>query len=293
MNKLKIPGILILLFIKLSDISSQPLHFGLFGGTSTYIGDLSDKISPFQKPVNGAFGVSVNYELYEQFIIRAGILHAGVAGADSLGSKPNLKLRNLSFQSSIIEFSLVGEFYLFNLYDRPYSPYFFGGLALFHFNPYAYTVSGQKVYLQPLSTEGQGIPGYSIKPYKLTQLAIPFGGGIKYAINDELRIGLEMGFRKLFTDHLDDLSTNFADANDLLATKGVLAVEMAYREDEVAGGNPVYPVKGAQRGGEKSKDFYYTVGVHLTYKLGADNSGSGIYNGGRKNSRMGCPVINY
>ena len=286
MNKLKVPLILIFFIFRLSVSSSQSIHIGLYGGTSTYIGDLSDKVLPDLKLIKGAFGVSVNYELFDQFIIRAGFTHAKVAGADSLGSKPNLKLRNLSFQSDIAEFSLTGEFYLFNLYDRHLSPYFFGGVAVFHFNPYAYTMAGQKVFLQPLSTEGQGLPGYSVKAYKLTQLAIPFGGGIKYAINDELRIGLEFGLRKLFTDHLDDLSTNYADANDLFNAKGALAVKMAYREDEVAGGNPFYPTKGTQRGGEKVKDYYYTFGFHLTYKLGGENSGS-------KNNRMGCPAVNY
>ncbi len=101
-----------------------------------------------------------------------------------------------------------------------------------------------RVYLKPLSTEGEGLPGYpDRKPYSLTQLAIPFGGGVKFAITNDWHIGLEVGLRKLFTDYLDDVSSTYADPNDLLTAKGQLAVDLSYRGDEVVGGDPVYPTK--------------------------------------------------
>src|SRR6185295_9077554 len=99
--------------------------------------------------------------------------------------------------------------------------------------------------------EGQGIAGYQRSPYALTQFAIPLGGGVKYALTSNIHTGLEIGIRKLFTDYLDDVSTTYADPNDLLAAKGQLAVDMSYRGDEIAGGDPNYPTKGAQRGGSK------------------------------------------
>lgn len=55
------------------------------------------------------------------------------------------------------------------------------------------------------------------------------------SLNDNLRIGVEAGLRKLFTDHLDDVSGNYVDEADLLAAKGQLAVDLSYRGDEVAG----------------------------------------------------------
>ena len=61
--------------------------------------------------------------------------------------------------------------------------------------------------LQPLGTEGEGFYKGE-KKYNLTQLAIPIGGGFKYAISNNVRIGIEVGFRKLFTDYLDDVSEN-------------------------------------------------------------------------------------
>ena len=268
----------------------QKIHIGLFGGVSAYEGDLVDKVFP-KKVTNGVIGVSVNYELMEQFMVRGGFNYSIVGGADRFSTNDSLIARNLAFETKIAEFSLIGEYYLFNLYEQKFSPYLFAGLAVFHFDPYAYNSSKQKIFLKPLSTEGEGLSQYpDRKPYSLTQPAIPFGGGIKYAITDNLRIGLELGMRKLFTDYLDDVSKTYVDPNDLLAAKGQLAVDMSYRGDELPGGNPSYPSKGAQRGGANHKDWYYFLGLHLTYRLGGGDGG-GSYMPGKKNKRYGCPRV--
>jgi hypothetical protein len=105
---------------------------------------------------------------------------------------------------------------------RPWiTPYVFVGVAVYHFNPYAYDTTGKKVYLQPLSTEGEGLPQYpGRKEYALTQLAIPFGGGIKFRITDRVVLAYEIGMRKLFTDYLDDVSNTYVSETVLLAAKG-------------------------------------------------------------------------
>lgn len=278
----------ILLLMGIVSLSAQNIHIGIFGGLSAYNGDLTEKIFP-KKVTNGAIGITGSYELTDQILLRAGFTYSIVGGADRYNTDTVLINRNLSFETTILEFSAVGEYYLLNLYDQRYSPYIFGGLAVFHFNPYAYDVNKQKVYLKPLSTEGQGISGYpDRKPYSLTQIALPFGGGIKFAVTDNIRVGLEMGIRKLFTDYLDDVSKTYIDEVDLLNAKGQQAVDMSYRGDEV-GGSPTYPAKDAQRGGQKNKDYYYFTGIHLTYKLG-NGGGGGM--GGRK-SKTGCPVNVY
>ena len=277
-----------LFFLVLSNfVFSQSFHVGLFGGTSNYQGDLSDKffVGKLTKPAIGLTGM---YDVSDRVSIRAGLTFAKIACSDKYISKDYLRARNLSFESGLTEFSLVGEFNVFNLNSIRWTPYIFGGLAVFKFNPYTYDTTNTKYYLKPLSTEGQGLEQYpESKPYSLTQLAIPFGGGIKYAISDRLRLGLELGFRKTFTDYLDDVSTNYADAADLLAARGPKAVELAYRAGELPGGNSTYPAKGSQRGGSNQQDVYYFTGLHLTYRLGG---GDGFMGGGNKRS-LGCPVI--
>ena len=275
----------------------QNVHVGIFGGLAAYQGDLTDKIIP-KKVTNGAIGITVNYELTPQIMLRGGFTYSIIGGADRFASDDSMLARNLAFETHLTEFSAVGEYYFFNLDEQKFSPYVFGGLAVFHFNPYAYNGTTDKIFLKPLSTEGEGLSGYpDRKPYALTQLALPFGAGVKYAFNDRVRLGLELGIRKLFTDYLDDVSSHYVDPADLLAARGQLAVDMSYRGDELPGGNQNYPAKGAQRGGVKHKDSYYFLGLHLTYRLGTgENSNrSGVFGGGNflggKKKGYGCPSV--
>ena len=216
--------LLVLVFLLAKVSSAQNYHVGIFGGVSNYQGDLVD--GPY-KQTKGAFGVTLGYELTDHFMVRAGLTHGKVAGADKYSPKPDLRLRNLSFESKITELSLVLEYSAFNLYNRKYTPYFFGGLALYHFNPYTTGSNGLQVFLKPLSTEGQGLSNYPDRhPYSLTQMSLPFGGGIRFAISDNIRLSLEVGLRKLFMDYLDDVSTTYVDPIDLLAAKGATAVDI-------------------------------------------------------------------
>ena len=290
MKKIQLLAVLLLLT---TITFAQRFHIGVFGGLAAYNGDLTDKIFP-KKVTNGAIGITGNYELTDNIMLRGGYIYAIVGGADRFSKDAALRSRNLSFETAISEFSVVGEYYLVNLYDNRISPYAFAGLAVYHYDPYAFNGTTQKIYLKPLSTEGQGLAGYpDRKPYSLTQAAIPFGGGVKFAITDNLHLGVEVGFRKLFTDYLDDVSTTYVDPADLLAARGQLAVDMSYRGDDV--GNPVYPSKGAGRGGPNHNDTYYFTGLHLTYRLGGGNSGSGFGGGSRSRHKnnTGCPVNVY
>jgi hypothetical protein len=287
MGKLTILSSILLLSVT---VSAQRFHVGVFGGVSAYNGDLTEKLYP-KKVTNGAIGVTGNYELTDNFMLRGGYTYTVVGGADRFSNNQGRIIRNLAFETSISEFSLVGEYYLLNLYDNSFTPYAFAGIAVYHFNPYDFANgSNQKIYLKPLSTEGEGLPGYQRSPYALTQFAIPLGGGVKYALTSNIHIGLEIGIRKIFTDYLDDVSTTYADPNDLLAAKGQQSVDMSYRGDEVAGGDPNYPLKGSQRGGSKYKDFYYFTGIHLTYRLG-NGYEPGLFGHGR--NKTGCPTNVY
>jgi hypothetical protein len=279
--------LVILLFLIILPGYAQSLHVGVFGGLSTYEGDLQEKIFP-KKVTNGAIGFTANYELTERIFVRGGFNYSVLAGSDQYADDSSLIRRNLSFETSLAEFSLVGEYYVFNLYDQKFSPYVFGGIGIFHYNPYAYDVSKNRVFLQPLSTEGQGLPQYpDRKPYSLTQFMLPFGAGIKYAFSDNVRLGLELDMRKTFTDYLDDVSTSYPDITDLFQAKGATAVDFSYRGDEIPGGDPNFPAKNTQRGGAEHNDWYYFLGLHLTFRLGATNNGNFMSN----KKKYGCPTV--
>jgi opacity protein-like surface antigen len=259
-------------------------QIGPFLGAGGYLGDLNYTPAKRLKP---AIGIAGLYEVSNRINLRGGITFGKLEGGDQWSGTAYLKEnRNLSFTSNISEFSLVAELTAFNLDKINWSPYIFGGIALFHFNPYVKD-SGTTVYLKPLSTEGQGLPEYpDRKPYSLTQFSIPFGGGIKYILSDNVILDLEFGLRKTSTDYLDDVSTNFIDPNILLQHRGQTAVRLSYRGDEVPGGisefpDNGYPTKDTPRGNIKYKDWYYFTGFHLFFRLNGNSGGKKGY---------GCPA---
>jgi opacity protein-like surface antigen len=278
-------------FIACLHVDAQRLHVILNAGTSNYLGDLSAKVID-SKQTNMSFGIGAKYEITDNLFARAGFAFGKVEGNDAFSSKTDILNRNLSFQSSIQEFSVGGEYYLLNLYDHKITPYVFAGLGVFHFNPYAFDVNNQKVFLKPLSTEGQGLAQYpDKKEYSLFQLNIPFGGGIKFALSENIHIGIEFGLRKLFTDYLDDVSGSYVDETTLRNAKGQRAVDLAYRGDEVPGGNPIYPADGIGRGNPQIDDWYSFNGLTLNIRL---DPTSGIFQGRyTRKLKLGCPALAY
>jgi hypothetical protein len=247
-------------------LMAQRLHLNITGGVSNYSGDLQDKSYTFDQS-NFAFGVGLQYDITRNFSATSNISFMKVTASD-LYNKPDLQFRNLSFLSNILEWNLLGEYTFLDITKSAWSPFVFGGIAVFHFDPYAYDTLLNKVYLKPLSTEGEGLSAFpGQKPYSLTQFAIPFGGGIKFRISENVVLAYEVGFRKTFTDYLDDVSTFYVDQAALLAAKGGTAVEMAYRAGELKGGNPTYPPSGTVRGSSKYKDMYYYTGIRISIAL--------------------------
>jgi len=264
-------------------LQAQNIHLFLTGGLINYQGDLQNKRVTLDQAHPFA-GLGVYYEVTDQLYIRAGFMAGKVSGDDKY-SKFN-KARNLSFFSQVMELQLVAEYDLINSYEHTITPYLFAGVAGYHFDPYAIDASNKKVYLQPLGTEGQGFY-LGRKKYSLTQLAIPFGGGLKIPLSDNIYLRLEGGMRKLFTDYLDDVSTTYVDGAALLAFSGQQAVDIAFRGDEVTPGAR-YPDQTSIRGNPKSKDFYYTAGATISFRLQGNGNGSRPGKG-----KLGCPVNVY
>ena len=262
---------------------SQNLHLDVFGGIATYQGDLQNKRFTLEQS-NPAVGIGLSYDLSPKFSIRSGFTYGKVEGDDkkNTSTKGN-EIRNLNFKTTITEFHSGLEYNFFNLEGTGITPYVFAGIAVYHFNPYTKDTAGNKVYLRPLSTEGEGLAAYpDRKEYKLTQLSIPFGGGLKLNLSETLQIGLEVGLRKLFTDYLDDVSTTYVDQTKLFNAKGSKAVKLAYRGDEYNPSN-IYPAENTQRGNAKRKDLYYFSGIRISKLLRGETRIS------RGKSKTGCP----
>ncbi|HVY75976.1 MAG TPA: DUF6089 family protein [Puia sp.] len=247
-------------------VSAQRWHINVTGGLSNYSGDLQSKVFTLDQS-NFAFGVGAQYDLTPKLAVSS-MFSLMKVGASDKYNKPDLQFRNLSFESSIQELNLLAEYTFFDIRKAKVAPYVFAGIAAFHFDPYAFDSTGNKIYLKPLSTEGEGLSAYpDLKPYSLLQFAIPVGGGIKFQVSENVVLAYEIGFRKTFTDYLDDVSKRYVDQSTLLAARGPKAVEMSYRAGELKGGDPTYPADGTLRGSEKNKDIYYYTGIRLSIAL--------------------------
>lgn len=265
-------------FFFISNTQAQKFNLDLFAGSSNYQGDLQDKSFTFSQ-AHFAGGIGVSYDVSPHVSIRTGVVFAKVSADDKYGKN---KGRNLNFTSGLTEGNLNVQYYVTPLGEHALTPYLFAGVAVYHFDPYTYDSSGSKVFLKSLSTEGEGFVA-GRNNYNLTQFAVPIGAGVKLSLTDRINVGFEIGFRKLFTDYLDDVSNTYVDQSLLLANRGSKAVELAYRGGELKNGSQQYPAAGTQRGSAKNKDLYYFTGVTLSFKLGG---GNGL---GRR-SEYGCPV---
>lgn len=272
------------LFLLFYTANAQNFHLDFFAGTANYRGDLQDNGFPFNQ-AHLAGGVGLSYDLSQHFSLRTGLILGRISADDKYGKN---KSRNLNFTSNLTEGNLELQYFITPLLQNSLTPYLFSGIAVFHFDPYTYDTTGKKYYLKPLSTEGEGfIPG--VKNYNLTQVSIPFGAGVKLNLSDDINVGFEIGFRKTFTDYLDDVSTNYVDPGLLLANRGAIAVELAYRGGELKNGIKQYPPSGTKRGSPAAKDLYYFTGLTLSFRLGAGNNyGSGT---GSRSKQWDCPKI--
>lgn len=250
-------------------LSAQYFEAGLFLGGSNYMGDLANNSnSLYIQETNLAGGAFVRYNVNDYVTARFGFNYARLSGDDVNADDLAINQRNLSFYSNVYEFGLTGEFNILGYqpynYYRRFSPYLFAGVALFKFNPKT-EFQGENVELQPLGTEGQGLDGRPDQ-YGLVQFAIPLGFGLKFALTENINVGLEIGARKTFTDYIDDVSTTYMDLETLQARNGELAAALSNREAEFLN-TPVDVIPGEARGDEAGSDWYFIFGLTVSYNF--------------------------
>lgn len=253
-------------------------ELGIFLGGSYYIGDLNPLVhfGPMTKP---AGGVVFRYNFNPRVAVRANCFFGNIQADDAASNSAAQQQRNLNFSSSVRELSVQGEFnfldYQIGNEKKKFTPYIFLGIAGFTFNPVA-QYGNYKYTLQPMGTEGQGLDGgASKKRYKLTQISIPFGVGIKTNLSKQIGLSIEWGMRKTFTDYLDDVSKTYYDPAILAAAHGGAA---AVASDPSKGTDPNFSNTGRQRGNPTTKDWYSFAGIVLTLKL--------------KEKKETCPGVN-
>lgn len=197
--------------------------------------------------------------------------------------------RNLNFKSKISEVAVIGEFHpLFTFVDWSLrddrdpprlSPYLAFGVGYFSFNPQAKSRRGDWIDLQPLSTEGQGFIEYpERKPYKLSQMNLIFGGGLRYELSPAFNLRAEFLYRKLSTDYLDDVSAKYIDnalfQNYYSGQQLQDAVDMASNQRTNTDPNNSYIFRKSEngiRGNPKNNDAYFTFNIKIGFTFGRES----------------------
>lgn len=226
-----------------------------------YSGDLAS--SDFRQMIQEnrpSFGLFCRVANSRRFSTRFNLNFGAVQGDDARTQNAS---RGLSFESGIWEFNIIGEWHSIRIRHTENSltfPYLFGGVGAFHFNPKA-QVDGELVELQPLGTEGQGLPSYP-KRYSRMQVNFPIGAGIKM-VNRKFTFGFEAGARFLLTDYLDDVSSTTVNHRDIYEGNGPLAARLSSPR---LGGDEGADVSYS-RGGE-GRDWYYMMNITLSYNFG-------------------------
>lgn len=190
------------------------IGFGL--GTFNYTGDLVRSYNlAFSKPAATVFYRS---NISKVVSARTSITAGKIGASDT--RKPIdafATARAASFDLFLLEASATFEYHFLDWRDSKrklrFTPYLFAGAGLF------------------------GISGVQQKnaEYSNVQIAIPFGGGMKYVLNPKYYIAFEFGMRKTFFDYLDNISD----------------------------GDPAF--KNYQYGNFFDYDNYFFTGITLTY----------------------------
>lgn len=289
-----------------SEISMSVGATHYFGDLNTY--NLSERRIVGKINAENMYpALSFNYRFYPNrfFDAKLGVLYTRLRGSDQHNETTDdftyswfRKYRNLTFRTDLLEISLSGEINIIgfepgNMRKR-FSPFVAAGLGMIVFDPKApYSSSwihdqmdnskgiiqnpfnyqyDRWIRLQPLGTEGQGLPGYANK-YKLVQPMYTLGLGIKCNITPKVNLSWQLNHHFTFTDYLDDVSTLYPDVNDFYRyydyEKATLIAHLSVRSKEVdpTGQYEYITAARQQRGSPKYNDSYLSSVLTLGLKL--------------------------
>lgn len=248
----------------------QEGEFGVGLGAGHYFGDLNTRAHLNRPKIAATAFFRKNFGNY--IAVRVGASFAQLGYSDIYNTHNDYMLaRNLSFNSNVWELALQGDFNFFRFMPGEpgynFTPYVTFGVGVFNYDPFA-MLSGQKYFLRPLNTEGQGSAQYpDRKPYGSMAFSIPLGVGFKYCINESINVGFEIVHRVTGTDYLDDVSKTYVEGSlfpplpDGSPSPAYLLHDRSYEVGEPIG------IVGRQRGISTQKDQFATAIFYISFNL--------------------------
>lgn len=169
-------------------VQAQKHDIGIGLGAANYTGELSRSYSlRTHRPGGWLF---YRYNLNNSISFRGSASWGRLTASDDPAFDPFAARRSPSvFRVNVSEIAATFEYNFFD-YKNPkslvrWSPYFFGGLAVFR-------AGGFRSHEKPTD-------------YRKTQPSIPVGIGFKYRLTPYLTLGYEWGARKTFFDYIENV----------------------------------------------------------------------------------------
>lgn len=231
--------------------AAAQFELGFQLGTTNYQGDLVAEPTMLKETDLG-LGVFGRYYIGNHYAARLGVNYGKLVGDDKFypDNRERIK-RNLSFQSSVLDFNLLFEVSISSFFNKNFDIvyrrkrggskkldfYAFVGGGLFMFNPQA-TYDGVVYDLHDYETE-LNKPNYS-----LMQINVPMGFGLSFPLKGGWKIGIESSYRMTFTDYLDDVSGVYSLEASTESVTGYLS--------DPARGQYAYSINAPQLAGGKS-----------------------------------------
>jgi len=236
-------------------VAQRGYEAGLRTGFVTYFGDLNTEYS--FSDMGLTFGVVGRRNVNERISFTIGLDYGRIGASDSRSNNFFQRTRNLSFKSHVYDVNVCMEFnffpYIHGSESNYYTPYIFGGFSVMKYNPTA-ELNGERYSLRDLGTEGQ----QNGQEYGLVSGSFLFGAGFKWDINRDWSLNASISGRNIFTDYIDDVSTEYPDFLSLDARRGPVAVALSNRALD-----PEYARAGMQRGNGKNNDliYFFNIGI--------------------------------
>lgn len=245
-------------------------EFGIALGAGHYFGDLNTGTQLNRSKMAASLLFRKQFGNY--IAVRLQGTYAKLGYSDIHSKTETERIRNLSFNTDVFEMAVMGDFNFFRFIPGEkafsFTPYVTIGAGLFTYDPYAY-LAGEKYFLRPLGTEGQGSALFPDRaPYSTMAFCVPMGLGIKYNISPNLNLSFEILHRFTTTDYLDDVSTTFAGAAAFPALPdGSPSPAFLLQDRSYEITNSPIGIAGRQRGNSQRKDQFVTAMIGLTFNL--------------------------
>jgi hypothetical protein len=214
----KIHWLLLFLFVSHSLSGQRKADYGVFGGVSSYIGDINPgRLLYSPLPAGGVF---YRLNLNPREALRTNIFIGGIRANDLDFKNAFQQARGASFSGSVGEWAVQ-----------------------FEFNFFPYSTQGKRWNLTPYFAGGAGIAFINTASFTYVPV-IPFSFGFKINVFKNVGLEAEYGFRKTFYDNFDGLKDLVAPSdlgsihnNDWYTFTGIAVTWKIYNK---LGGCPAY-----------------------------------------------------